>query len=237
MSDEGKLHRTSLGQIEDIGVDVDSFLKGKGISKPEISVVEEWRSQDRSSAEGIRDFYTTSFGYIFTLLWLSSARYPIRDAAAVRAVEVMAGDKEFAILDYGCGLGNVGFSLASRGYQVTFADLDTLTFEFIEWRCQKYSINADFITLPCDIQKSFDMIICLEVLEHLRDPKELLENFSRMLNCEGRMIISESMGDRSNPLHVYRKHAGKDVIPIWMRELRMRPTVFFDIWEMSDKKD
>jgi 2-polyprenyl-3-methyl-5-hydroxy-6-metoxy-1,4-benzoquinol methylase len=224
-----------LRYVQDIGMDLKLFLQEKNIHRSEITPIEEWRAEERNTEEERNSFYEESERYIFTLLWLCIDRYPIRNAAAINVVDTIhqqAIYRDMSILDYGCGLGDIGFRLATKGYQVTFVDLDTLTFEFVKWRCEKYGVEAKFITLPNIIHQLFDVVICLEVLEHVDDPELLLATLKTVLKNDGQMIISESMKKAGeNPLHIYRTHNGSDVLPKWMKKLEMRATAFFEVWE------
>jgi len=49
--------------------------------------------------------------------------------------------------------------------------------------------NSDDLILPFN-EKTFDLIICTEVLEHILWPQQLLKEVSRVLSTDGKMLLS-----------------------------------------------
>jgi SAM-dependent methyltransferase len=90
-------------------------------------------------------------------------------------------------LDLGCGHGIFGAALAERGCNVTFSD-------------EKNYLAPELSGVkfePLDLEKEriskigrFDLIICSNVLEHLSDPKRLLEMIPEALNPGGSFYLS-----------------------------------------------
>ncbi|MEI6970796.1 MAG: methyltransferase domain-containing protein [bacterium] len=92
--------------------------------------------------------------------------------------------KNSRVLDYGCGVSDMGLILAKMGAIVTIADLDNRKLDFTEWRykrrslvCQRLGVE-DTETIPDLAAASFDLVIATEILEHVRDPLALLKRFS-----------------------------------------------------------
>src|SRR5438105_1168925 len=83
------------------------------------------------------------------------------------------------VLDAGSGYGLVSLFLAKKGMQVTGVDSDEKRLKVA--RKINKSINfikADLYQLPFK-DSSFDLVICLEVLEHLRDDKKAIKDMAR----------------------------------------------------------
>lgn len=57
------------------------------------------------------------------------------------------------------------------------------------WDTSKIDIISDIINIPED-NDSFDIILCSEVFEHLTDPLKALDEFSRLLKPNGKLIIT-----------------------------------------------
>lgn len=116
------------------------------------------------------------------------------------------------ILDFGCGSGVMLPFLSSISKQVVAIDVDLLPIQSV----QKYILLAKNVEIKdgtkiniSDLQKnSFELIIALDVLEHVQDlPKTLSDLFS-LLKPKGQLIVS---GPTENILYqIGRKIAGPE---------------------------
>jgi SAM-dependent methyltransferase len=69
------------------------------------------------------------------------------------------------------------------------------TFDFAQKRFKKYNVEAKIITDYNKIPKNFfDVIVSLEVLEHLPDPVKAIKDISEFLKIGGIALITESFG-------------------------------------------
>lgn len=57
------------------------------------------------------------------------------------------------------------------------------------WDTSKVSIISDIIDIPLESQ-SVDYILCTEVFEHLKNPVLAIKEFSRLLKCGGKLILT-----------------------------------------------
>jgi len=93
------------------------------------------------------------------------------------------------VLDAGAGTGI---------YRDLFSHCNYKTQDF----CQEPSTEGRYTKMDyiCDItdipvpDKSFDVIICTEVLEHVPEPIKVVEEFSRILRSNGRLFITAPLG-------------------------------------------
>jgi 2-polyprenyl-3-methyl-5-hydroxy-6-metoxy-1,4-benzoquinol methylase len=96
------------------------------------------------------------------------------------------------VLDIGAADGSVARRLADRGCRVTGIELDADAARAAERACERV-IVADVETL--DLTEAlegatFDVVLLLDVLEHLRDPVATLKAAAGHLRPDGRMIVS-----------------------------------------------
>ena len=84
-------------------------------------------------------------------------------------------------LDIGCRDGYWSDQLKTRGYTVSSLDLEP-NYEF----ALKYDIEKG---LPYE-DKSFDLVLCTEVVEHLHYPESLFREIERVLRPKGLVIIT-----------------------------------------------
>jgi SAM-dependent methyltransferase len=83
-----------------------------------------------------------------------------------------------SVLDLGCGLGGYSRALDARGRAVRALDVVP---EYVE-RARSLGVEADVydgVRIPLD-DRSVDTVILLEVLEHLDDPRALLQEARRV---------------------------------------------------------
>jgi 2-polyprenyl-3-methyl-5-hydroxy-6-metoxy-1,4-benzoquinol methylase len=93
------------------------------------------------------------------------------------------------VLDAGCGEGETLARLDSLlPASVTGVDLNPASVEFAAKRIPSGDFRvADLNDLPFE-DDSFDLVLCLEVLEHIPDPAPALAELSRV--CRGDILIS-----------------------------------------------
>jgi len=92
------------------------------------------------------------------------------------------------ILDIGCGYGSVSADFIKYGCEVYGMELNMDCLLELEKKGIKV-INHDFST-PFQLTQSFDLILLLDVMEHIFDPLGLLEQAASILNDRGMLIVS-----------------------------------------------
>jgi len=126
---------------------------------------------------------------------LSEKNFTYRTVLAV-INETIHDDREIKILDYGCGVGAVSLFLADRGNDVIGIDISGKAVKTANKSAELMQLaeQAIFYTVDKGIKKiknqKFDLIICIEVIEHVEDDKGLLSYFARLLKKGGLLIIS-----------------------------------------------
>ena len=94
------------------------------------------------------------------------------------------------ILDVGCGYGSVSSELVKRGYDVYGMEINADALQSLRkkgFQVIETDINRSF-GVPDDFK--FDLILILDVLEHVFDPLFILEESQKRLSENGTIIIS-----------------------------------------------
>jgi len=109
-------------------------------------------------------------------------------------------NRPLRILDFGCGIGVTAFTLAEKGHQVTAMDIrNTGTLEFLKWRCERHKTPMTFIEseggAPQGFRTEFDIIIAMDVLEHIQNWREALEVLAQNLRPAGVLFSNNAILD------------------------------------------
>jgi len=103
------------------------------------------------------------------------------------------------ILDVGCGGGILSESLASAGGDVTAIDLNKTLIDvakahlLIPGQQSKLAINYQHISideLAKGSAESYDIVTCMELLEHVPEPKKIIEACAKCLKPGGKLFLS-----------------------------------------------
>jgi len=110
-------------------------------------------------------------------------------AAAVLARMIEPGKR---VLELGTGPGTVTRILHSKGCKVTGVEMDPKTLASCAPFCER-TLQANLEDPDWAVSlagESFDAIICADVLEHLRDPRPLLNQLHNFLKPGGSVLMS-----------------------------------------------
>jgi 2-polyprenyl-3-methyl-5-hydroxy-6-metoxy-1,4-benzoquinol methylase len=112
-----------------------------------------------------------------------------------------SGSQKLRVLDLGCGNGSLSHLIAQQGYEVVGVE-DSET--GVNYARQSFPdchfIQASIYDLPyTELENSFDIVLSVEVIEHLLYPKELVRAAKKCLKPNGRLILT-------TPYHGYLKN-------------------------------
>ena len=111
----------------------------------------------------------------------------VREEILLRKIgEILAGRPEARILDVGCGAGLLFDALEPFG-RVEGIETDRAAVERAgKWRSRITcgELDASYTAGP------FDLILMLDVLEHLHDPQPLVERAGQLLTPNGRLLVT-----------------------------------------------
>jgi 2-polyprenyl-6-hydroxyphenyl methylase / 3-demethylubiquinone-9 3-methyltransferase len=99
------------------------------------------------------------------------------------------------VLDVGCGGGLLAEALAGAGAQVTAIDLAPGMIEVARLHASAAKLAIDYRVAPAEElaatqPHSFDVLTCMEMLEHVPDPAAMLGTLSQLLRPGGDLFVS-----------------------------------------------
>ncbi|WP_347246872.1 bifunctional 2-polyprenyl-6-hydroxyphenol methylase/3-demethylubiquinol 3-O-methyltransferase UbiG [Thermomonas sp.] len=116
---------------------------------------------------------------------------PVRLGYVAQRVPLMG----VAALDVGCGGGLLSEALAKAGANVTAIDLAPNLLKVARLHGLESGIKVGYRQVAVDVladelPAGFDVITCMEMLEHVPDPGAIVEACARLLKPGGRLFLS-----------------------------------------------
>jgi SAM-dependent methyltransferase len=93
-----------------------------------------------------------------------------------------------AVLDVGAGAGAFSTRLMDLGYSVTAVDANEGEFDCPGVPFSRVDLNRDSLSSVLSCQ--FDLACCLEVIEHVENPWQLLRNLRAIVKPDGKLVLS-----------------------------------------------
>ena len=131
-----------------------------------------WWDPDGESRP-LHDLNPVRFGYIAERVTLAGAR----------------------VLDVGCGGGLLSEALARAGAEVTAIDLAPAVLDVARLHLHESRLQVDYRevgaeALAADMPAQFDLITCMEMLEHVPEPASVIRACATLLKPGGRLFLS-----------------------------------------------
>ena len=148
------------------------------------AIEENWPKKPRETFDDVANAYLE----VGNTAIARNVYYATRSSTGIESFSDLYDDiekgminKNHLCLDYGCGVGVATEILAQAGFEVEAMDLkDTPVLKFLEYRINqngikdKVKINPVTSEMP-EFKEKYGFVIMLDVIEHLMNPKEILE--------------------------------------------------------------
>jgi len=95
------------------------------------------------------------------------------------------------VLDLGCGGGILSEALAKAGGLITGIDIEPSLIDVAKKHAKLSGLDIDYQVLNiADLKQKFDVIVCMEMLEHVANPMEIVASMAACLKSGGFVFLS-----------------------------------------------
>ncbi len=149
-----------------------------------------WERTSRRTEADYRSFYAETDYFVLRQMYYHRNDCYHWIAATMRRA---GGAGDFC--EYGCGVGPVTAWLRPRfrGWRYTLVDLPTPALEFARWRFGRFpdvELRAPGLGADLPLSRAYDVITCLDVLEHVVNPLEVVRHLVGHLKPGGTLLLN-----------------------------------------------
>ena len=124
------------------------------------------------------------------------------DHIAARVIRALTANGNIErVLDAGCGNGNLSARIAAQGFAVSAFDASTSGVEHAQraFPGVHFRVASAYDDLRTQFDNVFDACVCVEVIEHLYDPRAFVSRVCEVLRPGGLFVVT-------TPYHGYLKN-------------------------------
>ncbi|MBY9068468.1 class I SAM-dependent methyltransferase [Hyphomonas sp. WL0036] len=172
---------------------------------------QKWAEADRSTPEGVRQFYESVSNWVFGTLSYHARQaegdYPPLPATVAEELrDVPAG----AFLDFGAGVGTASLLFDRIGWSVTAADVSAPLMDFAAWRFKHYGADIPIIDLNTQAlpEGRFDVIAGFNTMAHVVDVAPTVKRLRNALKPGGLLVFDIDFRTKDQQMcwHVMDSH-------------------------------
>ncbi|MBK9098368.1 MAG: class I SAM-dependent methyltransferase [bacterium] len=123
------------------------------------------------------------------LACLESTYYPVYN--------YLKNKSKLNILEVGCSYGYLSYAIKKRQFHIKAIDIASTPIKFARENFGDFFYNADIKEYAKRYNEKFDLIIATEVIEHLENPFEFLKDCKKILNQDGKILLTTPNKDYS----------------------------------------
>lgn len=149
-----------------------------------------WDRKPRTSEADYRSFYAETDYFVLRQMY-----YHRTECFHAVAAPMRRGGRTGDFCEYGCGVAPVTAWLRRRfpGWRYTLVDLPAPTLEFARWRFRGIA-NVEFeepgLGADLPLTRAYDVITCLDVLEHVVNPLQVARHLVEHLKPGGTLFVN-----------------------------------------------
>lgn len=96
------------------------------------------------------------------------------------------------VLDVGCGGGVLSEAMAKQGAIVTGLDVESQAIATAEAHAAEHQLQINYVCQPIEEYEAdvYDLVTCMEMLEHVSEPQLVIDHCARLLKPGGYLFLS-----------------------------------------------
>jgi 2-polyprenyl-3-methyl-5-hydroxy-6-metoxy-1,4-benzoquinol methylase len=166
----------------------------------------EWANAEQEAKSEIQKFFAETDAYIYaSLRWI--ATNPAKFGSLSKLLKFCKKHNVQSVLDYGAGVGQYCILLAQHGIGVTYSDIYGKTWRFAEWRFKRRNLSIKMLKAEIDSLGKYDLIVCTEVLQYVKNPPLVVQNLYDALISNGYLCLTYDF--KKPPSHVQNVNNAK----------------------------
>ena len=161
---------------------------------PGINVNEEFHAlglEPHVWSDRLIDFYGHTHAFLYESTTWNRMPYKVEMRQWIAEYLLETGTEPLDILVYGDGLGFDSLYLSQAGHRVMYFEVSAAGRKFA---ARLFEAHGAPVTILWDAdqieEQQYDVVACLDVLEHVPEPTSLVKSFSRYLKPKGRLIVN-----------------------------------------------
>ncbi len=155
-------------------------------------------ASQKADAQNVDLGEIAKFSELASRWWDTSSEFkPLHDINPLRLdfIDERVGLTGKNILDVGCGGGILSESMASRGAKVTGIDLGEAPLSVARLHLKESDLDVDYQCISAEDfaeqrPATFDVVTCMEMLEHVPDPASVIGACARLVKPGGHVFFS-----------------------------------------------
>lgn len=121
-------------------------------------------------------------------------KFEFQNLSRIEYLQRMGIQKEWNMLDFGCGYGFFIELMKKRGYYFEGIEISSERLMICQKRLGKYFENITNINLlieevPTNMKEKYNLVTMFHLLEHITKPKELLKKIAQLLKADGLLVV------------------------------------------------
>ena len=149
-----------------------------------------WERKPRSTEADYRSFYAETDYFVLRQMY-----YHRDDCYHWIAARLRRAGRAGDFCEYGCGVGPVTAWLRPRfpAWRFTLVDLPAPALEFARWRFRRFAnveLKEPGFGTDLPLTRAYDVITCLDVLEHVANPLAVVRHLADHLKPGGTLLLN-----------------------------------------------
>ncbi len=165
----------------------------------------EWQANVKPNYRASVENFYESPATVYELMEWHSLRDDTGPLAYVLGLDIARSHSVRHCLDFGSGVGAGALLFIRAGIEMTLADISTTLLSFARWRVATRGVQAHFVDLKHESlpDGEFDMILAMDVFEHMSNPVGTVDHLSTALKPGGLLFARiHAENDPDRPQHI-----------------------------------